>query len=236
MKKFYVLGDSFMDPKPTQEIIGFDYRWFINLKKLFPYYLHENLSLCGAGSHHTMNVFLELILKEQIHKNDIIVMHLSAIMRTFDRYLDDDTQGELRQLYLNTMENNIFFISYLYMMSQKIKFRLILFAENILKRDLEYFRSLNNEFFHLSEYNLFEVEHNELKNEYREGDYEYVEDLRFNHMSKDNHMRFSQYIVDVLEGEDVITKFRENFKRPEQIYKPYKSEIDSDFKTKFIYE
>ena len=173
-------------------------------------------------------------------------MHLSATMRTLDEYLDKDSSGVLKLKY-PTIENNMFFVSYLYMLSQKIKFKLILFAENVIMQEepenytneysFNYFRSLNNEYFHFSKYNLFEVARNELEYKHRKYDYGDVMDNRFNHLSEENHINFFNYIIDVLEGEKILTQFKENFKRPEEIYKNFEINYNKrKSKTKFIYE
>ena len=95
MKNLYIIGDSFMDPNVCQDggpMNQYDYRWFVSLEKIFTDYTYNNLSIIGAGSHHSMGVFLNLIMEEKITKNDIIVMHLSAMMRTLDEYLDKNEE------------------------------------------------------------------------------------------------------------------------------------------------
>lgn len=218
MNNIHILGDSFMDGEKIPHNL---FTWIYSIKNYFYDYNYKNYALCGSSSYYSMNIFLKLISENKIVTNDIIIMHLSPICRDFDF----NTQRKMKYSYPYSFENNSFFVTYLYLICQRIKFRLILFATDLQDNTL---RFLNDEYFHLSEYELFEVADGEIKKE----DYDKfkkansifekqglgISDLRTCHLSEENHYLMMQYIIDVLEKKENLHGFKEDFKEPSDIF------------------
>ena len=137
--------------------------------------------------------------------------------------------------------------SYLYAISQALKIKVLVFDGDDPFHD-NTFRSLNNEYFHYSKYDLFKVSTAEIF--YNEID-TVVDllkaDLRHNHLSDENHEILCDYIVKFIwsGGATTFPEFKENFRYANEIYlltekkNPGKNGVktyNQIFRKEFIYE
>lgn len=218
MNNIYCFGDSFIEhPNESDEYI----RWQYILQKHFKDYGYKNFAKGGTGSIYSMQKFIDLIEKNTLKENDIVVFHLSFISREYEN-------SELRHDYPFIVDNNSFFCSYLYQMCQVIKFKLILFAVDIWQQ-LFHNRmiELNDDYFHLSKIDLFrETQRELLSSQWDEWmdnkDDIYVHDRRTNHMSEENHSIMAEYIIKVIEKKE-LPSFKNNYKTLKDLF--FKKEI-----------
>jgi hypothetical protein len=117
--------------------------------------------------------------------------------------------------------------SFLYMISQSLKVKTIVFSTSI---DMNaHYRHLNNEFFHYSDYNLFDVSRKEV---FDDSIGHVKRDLRNNHFSIENHLIMNKYLINVINDEKPLPIFKENFRKHDDVYKI----ISENSETKFIYD
>tara|TARA_A100001201_G_scaffold80494_1_gene71894 strand:- start:48 stop:716 length:669 start_codon:yes stop_codon:yes gene_type:complete len=208
MNKIYCFGDSFIEhPNEDDSYI----RWQYLLQRHFKDYEYVNFAKGGTGSIYSMQLFIEI--EDKIKENDIVVFHLSYKSR---EYIDDSLSE-----YNNVVDNNSFFCTYLYHMSQLLKFKLILFAVDIQQPSLY---ELNNDYFHLSKIDLFRETQRELLSsqwdEWIENkETKYFHDNRTNHMSEDNHKIMAEYIINVIEKKE-LPYFKTNYKTLNDLFFP----------------
>ena len=202
MNKIYCFGDSFIEhPNEDDSYI----RWQYLLQRYFKDYEYKNFAKGGTGSIYSMQLFIDV--EDKIKENDIVVFHLS--------YSREESIPNLLE------ENNSFFCTYLYHMSQLLKFKLILFAVDIKQSSLY---ELNNDYFHLSKIDLFRETQRELLSsqwdEWIENkDTKYLHDYRTNHMSEDNHKIMAEYIINVIEKKE-LPYFKTNYKTLNDLFFP----------------
>ena len=232
MNNIYCFGDSFIEhPNESDEYI----RWQYILQKHFKGYGYKNFAKGGTGSIYSMQKFIDLIEKNTIKENDIVVFHLSFISREFEKEVSEAD-------YPFIVYNNSFLCSYLYQMCQIIKFKLILFTVDIWPlqdyeiennyqrgnntRQLFHNRmlELNDDYFHLSKIDLFNKTQRELLSsqwdEWMENkEDKYCHDLRTNHMSEENHEIMAEYIINVIEQKK-LPSFKTNYKTLEDLFLP----------------
>ena len=216
--RIHCFGDSFIEHPNDEES---DYWQFI-LQRHFKDYGYKNYAICGTGSIYSIQRFIEQIEKDRLKENDIVVFHLSHISRDFDQW-----DRALRKPYINlingathVVDNNSFFCTYLYHMSQILKIKLILFAVDIKEPSLY---ELNNNYFHLSKIDLFDVTQRELllsqQRERYDAWWKDTQDLRTNHLSEDNHKIMAEYIINVIEKKE-LPSFKSNYKTANDLFSP----------------
>jgi len=206
MNNIYCFGDSFIEhPNESDEYI----RWQYILQKYFKGYGYKNFAKGGTGSIYSIQLFIDI--EDKLKENDIVVFHLSYKSR---EYIEDSLS-----IYSNVAYNNSFFCTYLYHMSQILKFKLILFAVDIQQPSLY---GLNDDYFHLSKTDLFNESQRELLSsqwdEWMENkETKYRHDLRTNHMSEENHSIMAEYIIKVIEKKE-LPSFKNNYKTLKDLF------------------
>ena len=278
MSNLYILGDSFFehpryDPDDDHKK---GENWIDMFRTSYPNYCYQNLAKAGTGSFFAMESFFTLLEKDVLKENDIVIIHLSAIRR--EMMLSKTICFEPATVNFDfkyCKQNNSFFISYLYLISQKLKFRLIIFSTDIIRKHgwkevfikrikarirknnfarqsfFDHMIKSNNSYFHLSEYDLFDVEFEELilkdlkdqqRISLRRSD---MQDTRLNHLSLENHYIMSDYISTVLEnfdstsGRKKLPVFKKNFKKFDEIHIPASAPVTEKEireRKKYIYD
>lgn len=136
-------------------------------------------------------------------------------------------------------------ISFLYTLSKLKKIKILLFSnhfegfhvdEKVYDIGIDY-KNLNDNNFHISKYDLFDVAIREVKTKYLEqitNSTSTIYDKRTNHMSKENHDIMVQYIEKIINNNYTsLPNFKKNFREIDEIYE-INGENEED-KTKFIY-
>lgn len=208
MNKIYCFGDSFIEhPNEDDSYI----RWQYLLQRHFKDYEYENFAKGGTGSIYSMQLFIDK--EDKLKENDIVVFHLS--------YKSREHKDDSLRVYNNVVDNNSFFCTYLYHMSQILKIKLILFAIDIQQLSLY---QLNNDYFHLSKIDLFDITQRELLSSQwdewiNNQQTKYCHDIRTNHMSDDNHKIMAEYIINVIEKKE-LPSFKTNYKTTNDLFRP----------------
>ena len=137
------------------------------------------------------------------------------------------------------MVSGLAMVSYLYAISQALKIKVFIFDGDSSFHD-PIFRSLNNEYFHYSKYNLFRVSTAEIF--YDEVDTvvdKLKSDLRYNHLSDENQKIFYEYVFMFIRGWKLSTnipRFKENFRHADDIYIMTDKKNPGKEGNQFIYE